>query len=350
MKKRLTAMIGAGLSALTLTGCAMFQPVDVDRAATEAVDPNAITLRFGNVYEASHPVNSCGLEPMKEELAAKGFNVLIYPAAQIGSEAEMVEQVATGALDFVNSGPSFLGAWYPEAAVLDGAYLAADAAELQAATTGDIMTGVFDRMAAETDLRVVRNFYYGARQVTANKPVRTPADLNGLKIRTPDAPLYLTTLDIMGATATPMALSEVYLGLQQNTIDAQENPIPTIASAKFYEVQDYISITEHIVQGVYLVGNQRLLDSMDPAKRDILTQAIDDARVRVEECTVKQEKEILADWKKTGEITVVDDVDIDAFRDLVAKELPNRVTWGDTYLAVKKSLEDARAEAGEENR
>lgn len=146
MKKRLTAMIGAGLSALTLTGCAMFQPVDVDRAATEAVDPNAITLRFGNVYEASHPVNSCGLEPMKEELAAKGFNVLIYPAAQIGSEAEMVEQVATGALDFVNSGPSFLGAWYPEAAVLDGAYLAADAAELQAATTGDIMTGVFDRM------------------------------------------------------------------------------------------------------------------------------------------------------------------------------------------------------------
>ncbi len=125
------------------------------------------------------------------------------------------------------------------------------------------MTGVFDRMAAETDLRVVSNFYYGARQVTANKPVRTPADLNGLKIRTPDAPLYLTTLDIMGATATPMALSEVYLGLQQNTIDAQENPIPTIASAKFYEVQDYISITEHIVQGVYLVGNQRLLDSMD---------------------------------------------------------------------------------------
>ncbi|MCM1011374.1 MULTISPECIES: DctP family TRAP transporter solute-binding subunit [unclassified Brevibacterium] len=349
MKKRLATAITAAAAVLALSGCAMFQPVDFDRAATDAVDPNAITLRFGNVYEATHPVNSCGLEPMKEELADQGFNVLIYPAAQIGSEAEMVEQVATGALDFVNSGPSFLGAWHPEAAVLDGAFLAEDAAELQAATTGPIMTDVFDDMAAETDLRVVSNFYYGARQVTANTPVRTPEDLNGLKIRTPDAPLYLTTLDIMGATATPMALSEVYLGLQQNTIDAQENPIPTIASAKFYEVQDYISITEHIVQGVYLVGNQRLLDSMEPEKRRTLTEAIDAARVRVEECTVTQEREILAEWKETGEIEVVEDVDIQAFRDLVAAELPTRVSWGDTYLAVKKSLEDARTAAGEEN-
>ncbi len=349
MKKRLMTTVTAGLSALALTGCAMFQPVDFDRAAVEEVDPDATTIRFGNVYEATHPVNSCGLEPMKEELADQGFNVLIYPAAQIGSEAEMVEQVATGALDFVNSGPSFPRASHPQAAVLDGAYLAEDAAELQAAATGEIMSGVFDDMAAETDLRVVSNFYYGARQVTANKPVRTPADLNGLKIRTPDAPLYLTTLSIMGATATPMALSEVYLGLQQNTIDAQENPIPTIASAKFYEVQDYISITEHIVQGVYLVGNERLLDSMEPDKRDTLLAAIDEARLRVEECTLDQEREILADWKETGEINVVEDVDIQAFRDLVAEELPKRVTWGDTYLAVKKSLEDARTKEGEEN-
>lgn len=338
MRRRMSAALGIGAVAIALSGCSLLEPVDVAPDEVAAPEPGARVLRFANGYEPSHPVNRCGVEPMKEQLAAAGIDLRSYPAGQLGSEAALVEQVATGALDIGIAGGSFLGEWYEDAAVVDGAYLFRDVDEFDEATTGPALAEVYDRMAEETGLRVASNWYYGTRHITADKPVTAPEDLRGLKIRTPDAPLYLINFGIMGATATPMALSEVYLGLQQNAIDAQENPIPTIASSNFQEVQEYVSLTGHMVQGVQIVTTDRLLESLEPAQREALESAIETARLSVRDCIVDEEQQILAEWKDTGAIDVVEDVDVDAFQQRIAAELPSQVPWGDLYLQIQEDL------------
>jgi tripartite ATP-independent transporter DctP family solute receptor len=338
MRRRWSAAIGIGAVTVALSGCSLLEPVDVAPAAQAAPDPGATVLRFADGYEPGHPVNRCGVEVMKRELADAGIDLRSYPAGQLGSEAALVEQVATGALDIGVAGGSFLGEWYEDAAVVDGAYLFRDVNEFEEATTGPVLAEVYDRMAEETGLRVASNWYYGTRHITADKPVTAPEDLQGLKIRTPDAPLYLTNFGIMGATATPMALSEVYLGLQQNAIDAQENPIPTIASSNFHEVQDYLSLTGHMVQGVQIVTTDRMLEALEPEQREALEAAIEHARVSVRDCIVEEEQQVLEEWKRTGAIEVVEDVDVDAFQERIAAELPDRVPWGDLYLQIQADL------------
>lgn len=338
MRGRLAASL-AGLSIVALTGCSLMDPVEMDRAEeARALGPDAPVIRMANGYEPSHPVNSCGAETMREELRDAGIDLQVYPSGQLGSEAELVEQVATGALDVGAAGSSFLGVWHEDAAVLDAGYLFRDVGEFNEATQGPVMEEVYDEMAEETGLRVMSSWYYGTRQMTANRPIREPEDLRGLKIRTPDAPLYLTNLSIMGATPTPMALSEVYLGLQQNAIDAQENPIPTISSANFDEVQDYLSLTGHMVQGVEMVTSENVLGSLDPEQREALERAMDHGRIATEDCVLEQEREIVEEWRADGSIQVVDDVDVETFQAQVARELPARVEWGDRYLEILRSL------------
>ena len=95
--------------------------------------------------------------------------------------------------------------------------------------------------------------YYGERQVTSNKKIEKPEDMAGLKIRVPDAPLYMMFPKAVGANPTPIAFAEVYLALQQGVVDAQENPLPTIEAKKFYEVQEYIVLTGHITDALLTI-------------------------------------------------------------------------------------------------
>lgn len=316
------------------------EPVDTSALAQEEVDPDARVVRFAHPYEPTHPVETCGVATLQEELADDGIQIESYPSAQIGSEAETAEQIATGGLELAVVGPSFLGVWYDDAAVLDGAYLFTDVEEFEQATTGPILEEVYEDMAEETGLRVTSTWYYGTRHMTANQPINTPEDLQGLKIRTPDAPLYLTNFGIMGGDATPMALSEAYLGLQQGVIDAQENPIPTIQAQNFHEVQDYISLTAHSVQAINIVTSEQFMqEALTDQERTAFEEAVEAARVDVRDCIVAEEEDVLAEWEAEDAITINTDVDTDTFQNLIAEELPDRVPWGDLYLEIQESVQ-----------
>ncbi|WP_051297790.1 DctP family TRAP transporter solute-binding subunit [Brevibacterium album] len=338
MRRKTLTALAAGASALALSGCSLMQPVDISGFAAEAPDPDATVVRLANVYEPGHPANTCGTATMREELAQDGIDLKVYPAAQLGGEPEIIEQVATGALDIGISGGSFFGAWYPDAEVVDGAFLVDNSREYDRATRGPLLTRLYDDMAEETGLRVFSSWYYGARNVTANKPVRSPEDLRGLKIRTPDAALYLETIRALGGTATPMALSEVYLGLQQGAIDAQENPIPTIASNKFEEVQSTVSITRHMVQGVQLVTSENFMEGLSEGERTAVLEAADAARLANLKCIEDEEREILEQWRAEGTIEIVEDIDAEAFRQGVKENLLPAKEWGDLYLEVQEEI------------
>ncbi|MCQ9385443.1 DctP family TRAP transporter solute-binding subunit [Brevibacterium moorei] len=340
MRRRLATAAAACLSALalTLSGCGLMDPVDISGFAKDAPDPDAKVIRLANVYESKHPSNRCGTATMKKELATKGIDLQVYPSSQLGTEAEIVEQVATGALDIGISSGAFFGVWYPDSAVVDAPYLFTSADEYDQGTRGKTLEKVYDDMAAETGLHVFSSWYYGARHVTANKPVRNPDDFKGLKIRTPDAPLYLQMINAFGGTATPMALTEVYLALQQHAIDAEENPIPTVSSNKFEEVQSTISLTGHIVQGIQLVTSDHFLDGLEPADRDAVMHAADSARRANLQCVKDEERDILANWKSDDTIKVVEDVDVDGFRDRIKDQMLPKTPYQQLYLDIQKEV------------
>lgn len=339
-RRRTSTVLATAVSILALAGCGMMEPVDTSAIEASEIDPDARVIRFAHPYEPTHPVETCGVATLTEELVDDGIHVESYPSAQIGSEAETTEQVVTGGLELAVVGPSFLGVWHKDAEVLDGAFIFTDVDQFDQATTGPILGELYDEVAEETGLRVTSTWYYGTRHMTSNVPITSPDDLQGLKIRTPDAPLYLTNFAIMGGNATPMALSEAYLGLQQGAIDAQENPIPTIAAQNFQEVQEYISLTAHSVQGVHIVASEQFMtEALDDEERAGFEDALEKARVANRDCIVAQEEEILAEWEDEGAITINDDVDVDAFQQVIADELPGRVPWGDLYLEIQESVQ-----------
>ena len=328
----------AAFSALALAGCSLWEPVDVSQIEKHTVDPDARVVRFAHQYDPAHPVEACGAATLRTELADDGIAVESFPSGQIGGEGETTEQIATGGLELGVVGPSFLGIWYPDAAVLDAPYLFTDVDQFDEATNGPIMAEVYDEMAEETGLRVTSTWYYGTRHITSNVEIDEPDDLDGLKIRTPDAPLYITSFAIMHGSATPMALSEAYLGLQQGAIDAQENPIPTIDVQKFYEVQEYLNLTAHMVQAVNIVTSERFMESLTPSEREGMEDALEKARIATRDCIVEAEEETLRQWAQEDAITINDDVDVDAFQQLIADEFPSKVAWGDLYLELQESV------------
>ncbi|MFD1717673.1 DctP family TRAP transporter solute-binding subunit [Georgenia deserti] len=318
------------LSATALTACVGGQ-VDPEEAEEAQAGADDLTFRFAHVYDPNHPVETCGVPAIQDALEGSGVTIESFPAAQLGSEAELLEQVSAGSLDIAVAGPSFLGVWYEDAAVLDGGYIFDDVEEFTETIDSDVVQDIWAGLYEESGLKVETSWYYGTRHVTSNTPVNTPEDLAGLKLRTPDAPLYLTNIDTMGGTATPMALDEVYTALQQGTIDAQENPIPTIDSFRLNEVQDYINLTGHSVQSVQIVTSDAMLDQLTEDQRSAWDEAMTTSADAVRECIVSAEEETLEAWREDGSIEINDDVDREAFAEQVRDELPGRVPWGETY-------------------
>lgn len=342
--RRLSWAAAAAAGVLVLSACAGESPEtpgqDADSAGDASGEPAAdgetTTLRLGHIYDPNHPNETCGVPAMNEALAGSGLEIESYPSATLGSEEEMLEQVADGSLELSIAGPAFLGVWDERAAVFDAAYLFSDVDHFDETINGEIGQEIWDGLQEESGLTVLRSWYYGTRHVTANKPIRSPEDMAGVKIRVPNAPLYLDNTEAMGGTATPMALSEVYLALQQGAIDAQENPIPTIDSMKFQEVQDTINLTGHVIQGVMIMASEDALADMPEDQRAALEEATVAAGDAVRTCIEDAESEMLEQWRSEGVIEVVDDIDVEAFRAAAVELLPERhPEWADLYREIQ---------------
>ncbi|WP_425843594.1 DctP family TRAP transporter solute-binding subunit [Agrococcus sp. TSP3-2-1] len=328
-----TAIAAAAALTLTLSACVSTEaPARTGDAAPEG----AIELRLSHVYEGTHPVETCGVPALNAALEGSGVHINSFPAAQLGSEAESLEQVASGSLELAVAGPSFLGVWEPDVALFDAPYLFRDVDHFEETLNGPIADEIFASLKDESGLDVLGTWYYGTRHVTSNSPVMTSADLQGKKLRAADAPLYLTMANIMGGSATPMALSEAYMALQQGTIDAQENPIPTIASQRFYEVQNHLNLTGHMIQGVMFVGSDASLAALDDEQRAALETATATAASAVRGCIEDEEESYVAEWRESGAIEVNDQVDVEHFRARATELIPDSFEWGDLYLQIRE--------------
>ena len=200
-------------------------------AAANPGDDYHAELKLAHIMPIDHP-NGLGAEEFARLVKEKTdghVTVSVFPASQLGNEKEIFDAVEIGSIDFAIIGFREPAKKYQDIGILDAPYIAGDREHLVRILNSDVVYSMFDEMEGHMGAKGIGAFYYGARYLTTkDKLVSGPKDMKGLNIRVPDQKLYIDTLTAMGAVATPMAFSEVFLSLQQGVIDGQENPLGKI--------------------------------------------------------------------------------------------------------------------------
>ena len=296
-------------------------------------EPATQELSWAHVYEPDLPYHQEAVWAADQiEARTDGrYSIQVYPASQLGSESEISEGLGLGTVDMIYAGAAFLSGSYGPLAIAEAPFVFRGFDHWMAFADSDLMNDLAAGYRDATGHHIVTPTYYGTRHVSSNRPIRTPADMQGLSIRVPDAPLYLMFPRAVGASPTPVAFAEVYLALQQGVVEAQENPLPTIRGMAFYEVQDYINLTGHMTNTLMTVVRGDLWDAMSAEDQAIFTEVMNEAAVRSSEAIYQQELE-LGEWFEAQGLTVIE-VDRQPFMDAVEPMLtgPN-ATWSADHL------------------
>ncbi len=231
--------------------------------------------------QTTHPIYIRLVEATDKIKAESDGKVIIrvFPNGQLGSDTDILSQVRSGGVELVLSPGVVLANLVPMASLNSVGFAFPDYPAVWKAMDGNM--GKFMRNAiAQANLTVFDKIWdNGFRQITANKPIAVPADLVDLKIRVPVSPLLISLFRTLKASPTPINFNELYSALQTKVVDAQENPLPIITSAKVYEVQKYCSMTSHVWDGYWVLANKRAFEALPATLKDIVTKNFDASAV-----------------------------------------------------------------------
>lgn len=276
-------------------------------------------LKWAHVYEVTEPYHTESVWAAAEikRLTNGKFDIQVFPASSLGKETDINQGLTLGTVDMIISGPSFAARSYPRLGIAYYPFIFRDAAHQAAYAKSDVFKEMVDGYRAKTGIQMTAYTYYGARHTTSNRPFTDCAGMKGLKIRVPDVPVYMATPRACGANPTPIAFAEVYLALQNGTVEAQENPLTTIEAKKFYEVQKYIMLTGHIVDGLVTQIAPHVWSKLTDAEKKIFTDVTREAAARATAQIIKRELE-LVDFFKKKDIKIIN-VDRASFQQAVLK-------------------------------
>ncbi len=229
---------------------------------------SATELKLGHVYETGHPIHTAATAAAEDfkQCTNGAHSIAVFPASQLGKETALNEQIQFGGVDIILTGQIFSSSAYPALAVGAVPYIFRNRDHALTYRSSDVFADLMKGWSEATGHQMMSAAYFGAFQVgSQKKPVNGPEDMKGLKIRVPDSPFYKAFPDAVGANPTPVAFSEVYLALQQGVVEATVNPVPTIYAKKFYEVLDYVALTNHLVEYVMWVSGGHVSKSIDEA-------------------------------------------------------------------------------------
>ncbi|MGH6925280.1 MAG: C4-dicarboxylate TRAP transporter substrate-binding protein [Propylenella sp.] len=275
------------------------------------------TLRFNHVLGPGEPYHQ-GFLSWAERVNQRtngGLKIEVFHSAQLGVEEDIIEQIRQGANIGQNTDSARLGNYVPGIAIVNGPYFVDTKEEAFALTEkSPTMRGWLDELAAEHGIKVVCfDWVQGQRHFFTRKPIRTPADLSGLRIRTPPAPIWQESIRALGAEPVAMNFGDIYPGLQQQAVDGAELVYPNITAAKLYEVLDHANETAHILLVNFQVVSSQWFNGL-PA--DYQTALVEECRAAGQETSgiiqaaVDKAK---AEVEANG-MTIVTDIDLDAFR------------------------------------
>ena len=245
------------------------------------------------------------------------FDIQIHLNASLFKQGTEPAAMARGNLELTTISAFDIAKLVPEFSIFTAGYMVRDPAHQQKVFNGAIGAELFKSVADKMDITVLSTCYLGTRQVNLRerRTVKTPADLKGIKLRMPGSKEWLFLGQALGATPTPLAFGEVYLGLKTGTIDGQDNPLPTLRAAKFYEVTKQIVLTSHLVDSLFIAVANKSFNPLSPAQKQKLSAAAQAAADFNNENRVKEESQLVEFFKKEGlEVSVPD---VDAFRKAV---------------------------------
>ena len=273
-------------------GAALAAPALLGRAAQAQT-----RLRWAHVYETNEAYHTQALWAAQQiqQRTANRWAIEVFPASALGNEPTINQGLALGTVDMIYTGVAFAGATYRPIAITNAPYVLRDFGHFMAYRDSDLLREMMAGYNRQTNHNALALTYYGERHVTANRSVMRPEDMRGMKLRVPQAPLFLMFTRSVGANATPIAFAEVYLALQQGTVDGQENPLPTIQAKKFYEVQSHISLTAHITESLLTIVSGNTWRRLNDADKAIFTEVLKEAATRATQ-EIRQAELALPPW------------------------------------------------------
>jgi len=298
-------------------------------------------LKFAHVYETSEPYHTYAVWAGGEIAKRTGnrYSMDVFPASQLGNETQINQSLSLATVDLIYTGQAFAARTFPPISIGGAPYMFRDFDHWKKYSESAVLAELMDGYFKKGNNKPIAAFYYGVRHTTANKAIRVPDDMKGLKLRVPDAPLYIMYPKIAGANATPIAFAEVYLALQNKTVDAQENPLPTILAKKFYEVQTHVNLTGHITEMlIAIVGGHvwtKLSDADKKAFETVFREAAEKSNAEI----ARSEQALVTEFSTKYGKTVVNS-DRDAFKKVfapfhVGKDVPWDKALYDKVQAIK---------------
>jgi tripartite ATP-independent transporter DctP family solute receptor len=266
-------------------------------------------LKWAHVYEVSEPFHIWSVWAAQEigKRTNGRYQIDVFPASQLGKETDINQGLKLGTVDIIISGSSFAARDYPPIGVGYYPFTFRDADHLLKYAKSDVFAELAKGYEDKSGNKITALNYYGTRHTSSNRPIAKCPDMKGLKMRVPDVPAYLAMPRSCGANTTPIAFAEVYLALQNGTVEAQENPLTTIEAKKFYEVQKHIVLTGHIVDHLNTVVSGKTWKSLSDADKKIFTEVTQEAAAKSTADIIKREKELEGEFKQKGlTVTAID--------------------------------------------
>ena len=309
LSRRTLLGAAAALGAATLP--ALAQTKTVLRISTPAV-PDDWHAKMWTVFKDNLEKSAPGEFDVQINLNATLFKQGTEPAA-----------MARGNLEFSSISAFDIAKLVPEFSVFTAGYVIRDPAQQQKVFNGPIGAELCKLVSEKMDVTPLATVYLGTRQVNLRdvRNVKTPADLKGVKLRMPGSKEWLFLGEALGATATPLAFGEVYLGLKTGTIDGQDNPLPSVRAAKFYEVTKQIVMTSHLVDGIFIAISNKSFNALTAAQKQKVTAAAQAAAAYNNDNRIKEESQLVEFFKKEG--LTVTTPDVEAFRKSVQASYQN---------------------------
>ncbi len=306
--------------------------------------PAQMVLRFASEAARSDP-QTAGGEKMSELLKAKtrgAMEVKVFSDSVLGHAQAAISSARAGTIDIVVSGSSNFTGIVPLLGVFDIPFIFKDTAHAYRVLDGKIGQEIMDKLP-EFGLKGLAYWDTGWRELTNSRgPVRTPADVKGLKVRTNGSPAHNETWKLLGANPVPMPIGELYTALEMKTVDAQEQSLGLLYSGKFYEVQKHLSLTHHAYSAILVAMNKAKFDALSPQHQKAVLEAAREAGAYQRQLNNDNVAKILAEVRKAG-LQVIDKVDAAPFFETTkpVRQMFTSKYGGEEYIKAIDAVRDA---------
>lgn len=313
-----------------------------DNNASEKESGDTVNLRLGHVFAEDDLIheNTVLMADLAEEYSNGELTIDVFSNSQLGGERELVEGVQMGSIDIGLAANSAVVNFIPSVIYWDLPYLIEDNEHMDNVLESEVMA-TLDEQLSNHGFKNLALQHGGFRQITNSiRPIESLEDLNGINIRLLESEVMIDTFEAISGTRTSnMAFAELYSGLQQGVVDAQENPLNLIYSMRFFEVQDYLSLTNHFFTPRYYLMNSDSFDQLSEENQEALLKASEEAMSVHKEALIEEEEEILTLLKDEGmEVNEVDDEFVNEFRTLMEEEV---------YVDYYEDIGEGSSEEGE---